>query len=153
MKGFTLFEVVISIVIVGILVSVGVASLNRSERELKEDFNTLISQIRLAQELGNKRSQGCRVTTNPFTAIQPDGGNCYIEFPEIRDHVVVNNITLDFNFEGILPEDSEILIVESTKNNTKYCAMWGTLGIMRTGIIENGECINTENLKYDNNSY
>jgi prepilin-type N-terminal cleavage/methylation domain-containing protein len=207
-QGFTLLEVIIAIVILGILTAVVspsiMGTLNRAK--LKDATEDLESALRLAQGIAIKYSQTCTVTINntstvttgsnqyytvTATSIRDDRGttsttddifrNCILETRYIlrrrggADILQLKTsgpgtISYDFNGEMATASNQTIVLYDEKTNQSKCIVLSSPLALIRSGEYNNttqmtsagqtnnsyitgGNCINIENLRYDNNNY
>lgn len=161
-KGFNLLEVLLVTVIIAIGAAVAVPSLvgQRINNELKEDTDELYGAIVFAIANANRESSDLTITFpssagGETTAVLANGNQAFIgEAVMLNDHVSVNGITnLTYDFRGFKTSNSgneETLIISSTDTPNQYCIVFGLMPLAKGVVDSSGNCINAENLRYDN---
>lgn len=171
-KGFTLIELLVVIIIVGISAAVGISNLIGSQRQARanEAVGKLRSALQSAQANANRMSTSCDViidsTTNTdFYLIRSNTDGCLQEVASVEKSIVnIDTVdeTIVFNFNGSIDETATTITLPATftiarqngstvdTSNANCLVVSSLLGLVRTGKIEGTNCINVENLKYDN---
>ena len=165
--GFTLYEVIVAVVIVGVAGAVAAPSLVGTQREeSREAFSKIRSALVEAQTNANRESTNCTVLFTSGSGTYEISGTpagCILEPFEIDTDVVSitksdfstapTNIT--FSFKGTTGDASTLWITRKNFSNTPMqnlarCVVISPIGMIRTGINNNGNCENIENKRYDN---
>lgn len=171
--GFTLLELIIVTVIVGIATATSVANLVKSQRdnEAKLAFTKLKGALIEAQVNANRKSQDCKVNiqvgTDKYT-IEGSPSGCLLEGFTIDKNVVIlesngNLSTIAYDFEGDTGNAQTLLISPNDfegnplREAGKCIVIAANLGMIRTGVyigsstgnFNRNDCFNSENKKYD----
>ncbi|MGI0481624.1 prepilin-type N-terminal cleavage/methylation domain-containing protein [Geminocystis sp. CENA526] len=169
-KGFTLFEVVVVSIIIGIVSAVAAPNLIESQRQ--ERVNRTFSQVRSAlveaQVNANRMSRNCPITITT-TSVTSAVSGCLLENIVIDSSIVDVRTsktgglpqTVTFDYKGGIPvtDIQTIHIARKNFSNTainetgKCIVLANTIGMIRTGIydstVSGTNCNNVENRRYD----
>lgn len=145
-SGFTLIELMIVVVLVGILAAIGIPSIlaNLERSKMDAALTTIRGALEEAQKISTKKGKACDVivdTTNKVVTSEPL--DCLITGPRTLDKSLTiatnpaSSPTLSFSFKGNTVSEAALVIyvTESPQAPNKRCLFitQGT-GILRTGI-------------------
>lgn len=159
-KGFTLFEIVIVSVIVGILSAMAVPNLIGSQRQ--ETVNRTFSRIRStlveAQLNANRLSSNCPINI-AVTEITSNQSGCLLENITINSSIVDITSTagtlpqtINFSYRGTTGNGQTLQISRKTfagkaMPETGKCIVISSTGMIRAGIYNTSAPSNCENLE------
>lgn len=161
-KGFTLFELVVAFVIVGIMAAITTPNLVGSKRDqqAKEVFSKIRDTLIEAQTNANRMSSNCTVTITT-TSISGSPTGCVLENNTIDSSVVsvtsTGGLSITYDFKGNTSQSQTLKIAPKDfsgnpiSTNTRCIFVAPKLGMIRSGFLDsNGTtCNNTENTRYD----
>jgi prepilin-type N-terminal cleavage/methylation domain-containing protein len=166
-KGFSLFELVVVMVIMGIMSAVGVPSLIGSQRQekVKEAYSKIRGALVEAQFNANRKSAACTVTITT-TGVTGSPSGCLLENITFDSSIVDINSSagtlprnIVFTYKGTTSNAQTLQIRRKTFSGTAMpetgkCIVISSIGMIRTGIYDSTvtgtNCNNVENKRYDN---
>jgi prepilin-type N-terminal cleavage/methylation domain-containing protein len=162
-KGFTLFEVIVVVVIMGVMAAISAPNLLGSKRDqqAKEVFSKIRDTLIEAQTNANRLSSNCTVTITT-TSMTGSPSGCVLESTTIDSNVVsvtsTGGLSITYDFRGNTSQSQTIKVAPKDFSgnpitaNTRCIFVAPRLGMIRTGFLDtNGTtCNNTENARYDN---
>lgn len=143
--GFTLVEMMVVLVIIGILVGVGVANLSRdvSHRKLEAAARTMVSDLRYSRDLAMTRGESAVVDVykkEGYYRLQRDNGvweDVYL--PETVRFVVYrdgsNEYASSFSFGPLGTSSTGTSKLENVNGEARYIRVYGVTG--RVYLSEN----------------
>ncbi|MBE9048315.1 prepilin-type N-terminal cleavage/methylation domain-containing protein [Pleurocapsales cyanobacterium LEGE 10410] len=159
-KGFTLIEIITTVIIVGVLASIAAPNFlgMLNQTRIKDGLGQVEGAIREAQRLAIRRGKPCRIlfttdgTGSSIVEIAPDSGSvsysgCLLSTRELPDSVSFSLLTggtlvpinsfneaeLTFSSKGN-PDVEGIMVISHTGTNTSKCVqIEGLLGNILTG--------------------
>ncbi|BAQ63628.1 prepilin-type N-terminal cleavage/methylation domain-containing protein [Geminocystis sp. NIES-3709] len=166
-SGFSLLELVVVFVIMGIVSAIGAPSLVASQRQgrVNEAFSKIRSALLEAQLNANRQSATCTLTI-ATTGVTATTQGCLLE------NITVDSSIVDINSSaGTLPQTIAFAYQGTTANaqvlqirrknfsgtamqETGKCIIISSIGMIRTGIYDStatSNCNNAENKRYDSN--
>ncbi len=159
-SGFNLLELLLVTVIMGIATAVAVPNLveSRQDNEAKEVFTKINGALIQAQAEANRVSRNCgiEITSTQLENLYPN--RCRIDTFNIDSDVVsvtssgdMSEIT--YSLRGTT-NDGQTIWITRKKNDEPYmevsrCIVISGIGMIRTGVYDDGKCNNTENDRYD----
>ncbi len=167
-NGFTLIEVMVTVIILGIMAAITAPSLVDSWRQAKanEALNQLRSSLQQAQANANRLSRSCTVTVNSDTndyTISGSPSGCLQETITIDRNIVdisssssSNPWTVSFTIRGTTTNQQTFTIARKNSlsgvdsSNANCLVVSNGLGLVRTGKKNGTSCINVNNIRYDN---
>jgi len=161
-KGVTLLEVVLVSVIIGIMAAMSVPNLLEEQRQQKvnEAFSKVRGALVEAQTNANRQSTDCTVKLTKSGASGNPAG-CVLEPFSVDTDIVSITKTdfsttptdITFSFTGTTGNTDTLWIARkdfggNVIESSAKCIVVSTLGMIRTGINEGGNCVNVENKRY-----
>ncbi len=112
-RGFTLIEVLVAVVIIGIVMSVAILSLSLvgDDRELRREAQRLVSLMQLAQDdaMMQGREFGVEFMTNAYRFVEYDPGSGQWAEPPFDDSLKTWQLPDDYEIY-LFMEDQQILL-------------------------------------------
>lgn len=142
-RGFTLIEIVVVLIILGILAAIAAPNLTRllSRNQVKQNFDVLVGAIKEAQRQAIRKGKMCRVSINTSNnTIVGIPADCLLTSRNIEQNITIrSNIpgtipNISFSFRGSTTKMGTIVVSSpSTESQKCFVISLGT-GIARTGI-------------------
>lgn len=152
--GFTLIELIVVIILIGILVTISVPSflgmVNRNR--IDNALVTLQGTLKESQREAIKKSKTCQVTLpekNTANAILQ--GTCLVTGQRTLDNVYItyNNTTnLKFTYQGEVSPMRTIIIYIPNVNYRRCLVISNGIGMMRTGVYRNSNLDSLDGNEY-----
>lgn len=165
--GFSLFELIVVFVIMGVVSAVGVPSLIGSQRQekVKEAYSKIRGALVEAQFNANRKSAACTVTITT-TGVTGSPSGCLLENITFDSGMIDITSTagtlpqsIAFTYQGTTSNGQTLQIRRKTFSGTAMpetgkCIVISSIGMIRTGIYDSAvpgtNCDNVENKRYDN---
>lgn len=165
-QGFTLIEMIVTVVILGVATAIASPSLINSWRQSKanEASLKLKTTLQQAQANANRMSISCTVTLDNSAAdvytISSSTSGCIPETITVdKDYVEITSTgsgSVTFTFKGTTTSQQTFTIARKNGSGTvdssnANCLVISTgLGLIRSGKKDGSNCLNIENLRYEN---
>lgn len=152
-QGFTLFEILVALIVAGVLAAMSLPSLLGilKGNELKSAQEQVVNALRDAQRQAVRRSQKCTITIDnsgdpvriSVKNATTDKGCLSSTDPFLPKGVrVTSNSDYDFtySFKGNTTNAKTLTLSSSSSKQQRCIVVSMHLGILRTGIVQNNIC-------------
>ena len=168
-KGFTLIELIIALIIMGVFVAIALPNVVNLQREgeARKAYSQIKGALIQAQTNADRQGQTCTVE------FSDNGDNSYLVTGN-PNGCVLESFTIDMNIVSVtksnfskFPTNISFSIVGKTSNASTLwitrkdfqnnpletvarCIVVSSTGMIRTGFNDGSKCNNVQNIKYDN---
>ena len=148
-KGFTLIEVIVTVIIAGVLAAITAPSLVGllNQNQVKEAQRQVESALKEAQRQAKRRGKSCSITISPSAKTISSADNCLLSTRTIGDSNLVGSDTLSlivgsnnnadetitFNNKGGTTASKTIVVNSSSSSEVKCVFISSISGSIRSG--------------------
>jgi len=143
-RGFSMFEIVIALLVVGVLIAIAIPSFAgmMSQNKVKDALNRVQGALKEAQREAISKGRNCTVTVPKSTNASPDvtltsdcfmTGNRTLSDVRINHNKATTNWVINFDFKGRTSANGTIAIYAPNITSNKCVVMSQGIGLFRSG--------------------